>query len=124
MVVEVSSADTSVDCSRCANRVPKSLGVRVHKCDRCGLVIDRDYNASLNIKQRGLQQLKLPQELREVTPVEILSESMKQEETIGHPIVMFTGCNNKKGKSVIGSRHMQDRPFAPWALLRHIQRKT
>ncbi|HJS67895.1 MAG TPA: zinc ribbon domain-containing protein, partial [Nitrososphaera sp.] len=77
MVVEVEPTNTSVDCSRCSNKVPKSLVVRIHRCDRCGLTIDRDYNASLNIKQRGLQLL--PVERREVTPVEILGESVKQE---------------------------------------------
>jgi len=77
MVLEVNAENTSIDCFRCSNKVPKSLAVRIHRCDICGLVIDRDYNASLNIKQRGL--LLLPQELREVTPVEILGESMKQE---------------------------------------------
>lgn len=82
MVIEVPSSYTSIDCSRCGNKVPKTLAVRIHRCDVCGLVIDRDYNASLNILQKGLKQL--PQELREVTPVEIQCESMKQEiETIG-----------------------------------------
>jgi len=33
------------------------------------LQVNRDYNASLNIKQRGMDSL--PLELREVTPVEI-----------------------------------------------------
>jgi putative transposase len=79
MVVEVSPHHTSVDCSRCGNKVPKTLAVRTHRCDRCGLVIDRDYNASLNIFQRGLKQQLLPVERREVTPVEILGKSMKQE---------------------------------------------
>jgi putative transposase len=77
MVAEVEPSYTSVDCSRCGNKVPKPLAVRIHGCNRCGLSIDRDYNASLNIKQRGL--LLLPQGLREVTPVEIALQSMKQE---------------------------------------------
>jgi putative transposase len=81
LVIEVESAYTSIDCFKCGNKVPKSLAVRIHRCDRCGLVIDRDYNASLNIKQRG--PLLLPQGPREVTPVEIQCESMMQEETIG-----------------------------------------
>jgi transposase len=44
-------------------------------------VINRDYNASINILQKGLKifSQKLPQELREVTPVEISKKSMKQE---------------------------------------------
>lgn len=80
IVVEVDPKNTSIDCSRCGNKTPKSLAVRIHRCDRCGLVIDRDYNASLNIKQRGLKQLLMGHE--EVTPVEILRESVKQEQAI------------------------------------------
>lgn len=77
MMIEVEPNGTSVDCSNCGNKVPKPLAVRTHNCDRCGLAIDRDYNASLNILQRGL--LSLPQELRKVTPVEIVHQSLKQE---------------------------------------------
>nr|WP_148702003.1 RNA-guided endonuclease TnpB family protein [Candidatus Nitrososphaera evergladensis] len=85
MVMEIDPYNTTVDCSQCGNKVQKDLAVRIHCCDRCGLVIDRDYNASLNILQKGL--LQLPQGLREVTPVEILCGSMKQE--------MLTGCDGK-----------------------------
>ena len=35
-------------------RVPKALGVRVHKCDACGLVLDRHINAARNLLARGL----------------------------------------------------------------------
>lgn len=80
MVAEVEPINTSVDCSRCGNRVPKTLAIRIHRCDSCGLSIGRDYNASLNIKQKGL--LLLPQGLREVTPAEIARQSVKQEEAI------------------------------------------
>jgi putative transposase len=83
LLVEVPSRNTTVDCSRCGNKVPKSLAVRIHRCDKCGLVLDRDYNASINILQKGLKifnQNRLPQELREVTPVKII-RSMKQEKT-------------------------------------------
>ncbi len=83
LMLEVEPRDSTVDCSRCENKVPKSLAIRIHRCDRCGLVIDRDHNASLNILQRGLQSLgvtqEVPQELRELTPVEILMGSRKQE---------------------------------------------
>jgi putative transposase len=77
MVAEIPSPYTSVDCYRCGSKVAKTLAVRTHRCEVCNLVIDRDYNASLNILKKGL--LSLPQELREVTPVEILGESLKQE---------------------------------------------
>jgi putative transposase len=73
-VVEVYSPNTSVDCSYCGNKVPKSLAVRIHRCDKCSIVLDRDYNAALNILQRGLKSLavgdSLPMERREVTPVD------------------------------------------------------
>ena len=69
MVVEVEPAYTSIDCSHCGEQVMKSLAVRTHTCLRCGLGIDRDYNAALNILQRGL--FSLPVECREVTPAEI-----------------------------------------------------
>lgn len=87
LVIEVPPNNTSIDCSRCGNKVLKSIAVRTHRCDRCGLVINRDYNASLNIKQRGLHQLKLLMGHEEVTPVEILGESMKQEETTSQVVV-------------------------------------
>lgn len=77
MVVEVEPAYTSINCSRCGNHVSKTLAVRIHQCDKCGLTIDRDYNASLNILQKG--RMTLPQELREFTPVEIAVQSKKQE---------------------------------------------
>jgi len=83
LLIEVPSKNTTVNCSRCGNMVPKSLAVRTHQCDRCGLVLDRDHNASINILKKGLEIFgithQIPQELREVTPVEITKWSMKQE---------------------------------------------
>jgi putative transposase len=82
LLIKIPAKNTTINCSRCGNKVPKSLAVRIHRCDKCNLVIDRDYNASINILQKRLKifsQDKLPQELREVTPVEISKKSMKQE---------------------------------------------
>jgi len=85
LVIAVPARDTSVDCSRCGNKVPKSLAVWTHRCGGCGLVIDRDYNASLNILQHGLALLwlqQLPRDPGEVTPPEIPAlGSRKEEET-------------------------------------------
>lgn len=42
-------------CSRCGNKKEKlSLSERTYKCKCCGLVIDRDYNASINLSKYGL----------------------------------------------------------------------
>ena len=48
---------TSQKCSQCGIMVPKTLAVRVHKCPNCGLKMDRDYNAALNIQALGLRVL-------------------------------------------------------------------
>jgi len=77
LLVEVPARNTTIDCSRCGNAVPKSLAIRIHRCDKCGLVLDRDHNASINIFNKGLN--KLPQEMRKVTLVENPKGSMKQE---------------------------------------------
>ena len=44
---------TSQECSGCGAEVRKGLGVRVHRCPHCGLVLDRDVNAGINIDRRG-----------------------------------------------------------------------
>ncbi len=36
-------------CSGCGEKVPNSLSVRTHRCLFCGLVLDRDHNATINI---------------------------------------------------------------------------
>lgn len=45
---------TSQKCSGCEAIVPKLLSVRVHDCPHCGLVIDRDHNAAINIKKAAV----------------------------------------------------------------------
>ncbi|WP_457601212.1 RNA-guided endonuclease InsQ/TnpB family protein [Hydrogenivirga sp.] len=56
-VVRVDPYYTTQDCSVCGFRVPKTLAERFHECPGCGVVMDRDYNASVNILQRGLTHL-------------------------------------------------------------------
>ncbi|MDD3040439.1 transposase [Bacteroides sp.] len=52
-VVLVSPINTSQICSKCGNLVKKGLSVRVHKCPYCGLILDRDINAAINILRLG-----------------------------------------------------------------------
>lgn len=55
--VLVNPRGTTQECSGCGEIVPKDLSVRVHNCPRCGLKIDRDLNAAINILGRGLASL-------------------------------------------------------------------
>ncbi len=52
-VMKVNPAYTSQICSACGHMVNKDLSQRIHRCDKCGLVIDRDINASRNILSLG-----------------------------------------------------------------------
>ncbi len=54
--VEVNPAYTSQDCCGCGQRVKKTLKERVHFCPTCGLRLDRDTNAALNILKIGMGQ--------------------------------------------------------------------
>ena len=46
---------SSKKCSNCGNiKKDLKLSDRVYKCDKCGLDIDRDFNASLNLMNYGL----------------------------------------------------------------------
>jgi putative transposase len=58
-VILVDPRTTSKMCSDCGALVEKTLSTRTHACPNCGLVVDRDQNAALNILQRGLQTLTL-----------------------------------------------------------------
>jgi putative transposase len=44
---------TSQNCSACGTLVKKSLSVRTHVCFGCGLVMDRDENAAVNILSKA-----------------------------------------------------------------------
>ena len=57
-VVFVDPRNTSKMCSRCGQLVEKTLADRVHHCS-CGLVLNRDENAAINILSLGLKTLGL-----------------------------------------------------------------
>ena len=57
--VKVNPHSTTVDCSSCKTKVPKTLSVRLHQCPKCGIEIDRDENAAINILHKGLTTLGL-----------------------------------------------------------------
>ena len=56
-VVLVSPRNTSKTCSGCGSvKDTLSLRERVYKCSECGIEIDRDLNAAINISRRGLSR--------------------------------------------------------------------
>jgi putative transposase len=56
--VAVNPAYTSQDCSQCGHRkTDLNLADRTYTCPCCGVVLDRDHNASLNILRLGQQSL-------------------------------------------------------------------
>ena len=70
VVVLVNPGDTSKTCSRCGGvKENLKLSDRIFHCDGCGLEVDRDINAAINIGNRGLK--KVGRGTPEFTPVEI-----------------------------------------------------
>jgi putative transposase len=53
ITVAVNPAYTSEECSKCGTHVKKSLSMRTHAC-QCGFVLDRDWNAAINILKLAL----------------------------------------------------------------------
>src|SRR6266566_7934076 len=53
-VIAVEPHYTSQNCSECGTRVKKALSVRTHICHGCGVALDRDHNAALNILSKAL----------------------------------------------------------------------
>lgn len=50
---------SSKKCSKCGKRKKKlKISQRIYRCKYCGLVIDRDLNAAINIKNEGIRILK------------------------------------------------------------------
>ncbi len=53
--VKVNPAYTSQDCSSFGFRQVVCLAARAYECPNCGLALDRDHNAAINILTLGLQ---------------------------------------------------------------------
>jgi putative transposase len=58
IVTKVDPRNTSKLCSTCGTLVDKDLSARVPHCS-CGLSLDRDVNAAINILARGLAGVSL-----------------------------------------------------------------
>ena len=72
----VNPRNTSKICSMCGHIRDMPLSQRTYNCSNCDNVIDRDHNAAINIKHRGI-----PTDCGKSTPVELvaLAPTWKQE---------------------------------------------
>ncbi len=50
LAIAVNPNGTSQNCSGCGAKVPKTLSDRLHVCPECGLTLNRDHNAAINIR--------------------------------------------------------------------------
>lgn len=90
-VEQIDPRGTTQRCSGCGSSVKKSLSDRVHRCPTCGLILDRDLNAALNILDvgRGTPELK-PAETRPPPPA---SRGEHRAEEVGSPRLVVGGCH-------------------------------
>jgi putative transposase len=58
-IIAIDPKYTSQICSGCRNVVEKSLSMRTHICPICNLIIPRDYNSAIYIKDLGLESLSM-----------------------------------------------------------------
>ncbi|MEG3928398.1 transposase [Microcoleus sp. D3_18a_C4] len=77
---------TSQNCSNCGEIVKKSLSQRTHRCQHCGVVLLRDWNAAINILELGL---------RTVGHTETLNASGDIDRCIGEATPQ---CKSSRGK--------------------------
>jgi putative transposase len=75
-IVELGRYDPSSKlCSKCGNlKKDLKLSYRIYHCIVCGLIIDRDLNAAINILRIGMIKVGLVQP--ETKPVEIATSGM------------------------------------------------
>jgi len=74
-VVFVNPNNTSKECSDCGTLISKTLWERQHDCPSCGLNIDRDLNAAINILNRATAGIAGSNACQD----EAIVSSMKQE---------------------------------------------
>ncbi len=52
-IIKVDARNTSKECSNCGIIQDMPLSIREYNCSRCGMQMDRDINASINILNRA-----------------------------------------------------------------------
>jgi len=57
-ISKVNPSYTSINCSTCGFPIYKTIHDRIHNCPNCGLILDRDHNAAINILRLGTSHSK------------------------------------------------------------------
>jgi len=78
-LIQVDARGSTQTCSQCGEHVEKTLSDRIHECPCCGLVMDRDLNASKNV-------LKIGQGLTESRPVEEKAAALSAVVVQAYPV--------------------------------------
>jgi len=90
-LIQVNPRGTTQMCSRCGETVSKDLSQRTHRCPYCGLVMDRDHNAALNILTRGREIGRGPPESRPVEEETTTSQMVVQVYPVKQEASLFVG---------------------------------
>ena len=89
-------------CSNCGNRKPIKLSERTYKCLVCGLEIDRDFNASINLKHYRqfdgkLSLWRAKQNQSSICKMEFYEEGISQKEAVNSVVnrLLYGGKNGE-----------------------------
>ncbi|MGB5714079.1 MAG: transposase [Waterburya sp.] len=75
-VGRVDHRGTSQTCPNCRTEVRKDLSVRLHECDQCGYVVDRDLASAQEICNRGIETYRGTPEKQEIGSQVVLSGNL------------------------------------------------
>lgn len=112
--LKIDPADTSKMCSSCGTITDLKLGEQIFECPACGLILDRDYNASLNIKRLATQSLgEIPKSPKGSVDVQLpaLSACKKDKNTIKKKAKPSKekAKKSKEGKKKVNSKKSPDK---------------
>ncbi len=112
--LKIDPADTSKMCSSCGTITDLKLGEQIFECPACGLILDRDYNASLNIKRLATQSLgEIPKSPKGSVDVQLpaLSACKKDKNTIKKKAKPSKekAKKSKEGKKKVNSKKYPDK---------------
>jgi putative transposase len=97
-VRQVNPENTTKMCSECGVKTDKPLWVREHSCPSCGFELDRDWNAALNVLERGLKQLGLGQsEIQRLLETGGAADSTHRESVSASTVVEAGTPTRKQG---------------------------